>query len=117
MFTHNSQGEYGNEHHKLVHQCVIEHIGNPNTWVFISPGSTNVNQENLRSKITDGNFKLDLPSEILKQKVDAFQKCHVTQSEDYGYDLGSGKLKNTQLEETLYWYFENPRREEYTFFR
>lgn len=117
VFTHNSQGEYGNEDHKLVHRCVIEHIGNPNTWVFISPGSTNVNQEELRSKMSSGNFTLDLPSEILRQKVHAFQKCHVSQARLYGYDLISGELKNTDLKDTLCWYFKDPGREEYTFFR
>ena len=117
VFAHNSQGEYGNEDHKLVHRCVIEHIGNPNTWVFISPGSKNVNQEKLRSKMSSGNVTLDLSSEILRQKVHAFQKCHVSQARVYGYDLVSGELKNTDLKETLYWYFEQPGREEYAFFR
>lgn len=117
VFTHNSQGEYGHEHHKLVHRCVIESIGNPNTWVFISPGSTNVNQEELRSKTPDGNVSLDLCSEILGLKVQAFQECHVSQARLYGYDPVSDELCDTDLKETLYWYFEDPGREEYAFFR
>jgi LmbE family N-acetylglucosaminyl deacetylase len=117
VFTHNSQGEYGHEHHKLVHRCVIESIGNPNTWVFISPGSTNVNQDELRSKMSNGNVSIDLSSEILGQKVQAFQECHVSQARLYGYDAVSYKLINTDLKETLSWYFENPGREEYSFFR
>jgi LmbE family N-acetylglucosaminyl deacetylase len=117
VFTHNSQGEYGHEHHKLVHRCVIESIGNPNTWVFISPGSKNVNQEELRSKMPNGNVTLDLSSEILGLKVQAFQECHVSQARLYGYDPVSDELRNTDLKETLSWYFEDPGREEFAFFR
>lgn len=113
VFTHNSQGEYGHEHHKLLHRCVIESISNPNTWVFISPGSKNVNQDELRSKIPNGNVSLDLTSEILRLKVQAFQDCHVSQAMVYGYDPVSNELHNTDLKETLTWYFENPGREEY----
>jgi len=83
VFTHNSQGEYGHEHHKLVHRCVIESIGNPNTWVFISPGSKNVNQEELRNKMPNGNFSIDFTSNILRLKVQAFQECHVSQAKLY----------------------------------
>lgn len=54
VFTHNSRGEYGHPDHKLVHKCVIDSIANPNTWVFISPGSKNVNQEELRNKKRGG---------------------------------------------------------------
>jgi LmbE family N-acetylglucosaminyl deacetylase len=117
VFTHNSQGEYGHEHHKLVHRCVIESIKNPNTWVFISPGSKNVNQEELRSSRPNGNFALDLPPEIQRLKVRAFQECHVTQAKLYGYDPETDKLRRTDLRETLSWYFETPGREEYTFYR
>lgn len=117
VFTHNSQGEYGHEHHKLVHRCAIESIGNPNTWVFISPGSKNVNQEELRSKKPNGNVSVDLSSEILGLKVQAFQECHVSQARLYGYDPVSDELRRTDLKETLYWYFEDPGREEYAFFR
>jgi LmbE family N-acetylglucosaminyl deacetylase len=117
VFTHNSQGEYGHELHKLVHRCVIESISNPNTWVFISPGSKNVNQEEFRSKMPNGNFTLDLSSQILRLKVQAFQECHVSQARLYGYNPVSHKLFNTDLEETLSWYFEYPGREEYAFFR
>lgn len=117
VFTHNSQGEYGHEHHKTVHRCVIESINNHNTWVFISPGSKNVNQEELRSRIPGGNVALDLPPEILRLKVQIFQECHVSQARRYGYDPVSGELRGTDLKETLLWYFEDPGREEYTFYR
>lgn len=119
VFTHNSQGEYGHEDHRLVHCCVIESIGNPNTWVFISPGSRNVNQEELRSRMPGGNISLDLSSEILRLKVQAFQECHVSQARlyGYGYDPASNKLRNTHMKETFFWYFEDPGREEYAFFR
>lgn len=117
VLTHNSQGEYGHEHHKLVHRCVIESINNPNTWVFISPGSKNVNQEELRSNKPGGNFALDLSPEIRRLKIRAFQECHASQAKRYGYDPVSGELRNTDLREILFWYFEDPGREEYTFCR
>jgi LmbE family N-acetylglucosaminyl deacetylase len=117
VFSHNAQGQYGHEHHKLVHRCVIESIGNPNTWVFISSGSTNVDQEQLKSKIPGGTHHLELASEILTLKVRAFQECHVSQARDYGYDPVSGKLRDSCLKETLSWYFESAGGEESTFFR
>lgn len=117
VFTHNSQGEYGHEHHKLVYRCAIDSIANPNTWVFISPGSTNVNQEELKSKEPGGNRTIDLSPEIRRLKIKAFQECHVSQAKLYGYDPISGKLRDTDLRETLSWYFEDPGREEYTFYR
>jgi LmbE family N-acetylglucosaminyl deacetylase len=117
VFTHNSQGEYGHEYHRLVHHCVIESIKNQNTWLFISPGSKNVNQEELRSHKPHGNVVLDLSPENRRLKIQAFQECHVTQARRYGYDPFSGELRNTDLRETLFWYFENPGREEYTFYR
>lgn len=116
VFTHNSQGEYGHEHHKLVHSCVIESVDTSNIWCFISPGSSNVNQDKLRSKMPKGNASLDLNSEIIRLKVQAFQECHVSQAIVYGYDPVSNDLHNTDLKETLLWYFENPGREEYAFF-
>jgi len=116
VITHNKGGEYGHEDHKLVHRYLIDVIANPNTWVFISPGSTNVNQEKLKSKIPGGNFVLNLPSEIRRLKIRAFQECHVSQANLYGYDE-TGKLRNTDLQETLYWEFENLGREEYTFYK
>jgi len=114
VITHNKEGEYGHKYHKLVHRYVVDVIRNPNTWVFISPGSTNVNQERLKSKIPGGNFLLSLPPKIRRLKIRAFQECHASQASLYGYDK-TGKLRNTDLRDTLYWYFENPAREEYTF--
>ena len=116
VFTHNKQGEYGHEDHKLVHRYVIDSIANPNTWVFISPGSKNVNQEKLKSKKDKGNFTLDLSPEIRRLKIKVFQECHVSQAKLYGYDE-TGKLRDSHLRETLYWYFENPGREKYTFYK
>jgi LmbE family N-acetylglucosaminyl deacetylase len=117
VFTHNSQGEYGHERHKLVHRCVIESIKHENTWVFISPGSKNVDQDELRSKLQNGNVSVDLSSKILRLKLRAFEECHVSQSKEYGYDPVSGALRDTHLRETLLWYFEGPRKEEYSFYR
>lgn len=116
VLTHNSKGQYGHEHHKLVHGCVIKTICNPNTWVFVSPGSKNVNQEELKSGIPGGNASLDLSHEILRLKKEAFGKCHVSQALVYGYDPVSNELRSTDLKETLSWYFENPGREEFAFF-
>ncbi|MDH5440432.1 MAG: PIG-L family deacetylase [Candidatus Bathyarchaeota archaeon] len=116
VFTHNRQGEYGHEDHKLVHRCVVESIANPNTWVFISPGSSNVNQEVLRSLEPCGNYVLEVSPTIRRLKTRIFQECHASQSQLYGYD-SSGNLRQTDLRETLYWYFENPGREECTFYR
>lgn len=50
VLTHNSKGEYGNANHKVVHRCVIKSIANPNTWLFISPGSTNACMHGHRAK-------------------------------------------------------------------
>lgn len=116
VFTHNSRGEYGHLDHKLIHKCVIDSIASSNTWAFISPGSKNVNQEELKSKKRGGNFILDLSPEIRRLKIKAFHECHVSQAELYGYDK-TGKLRDSHLRETLYWYFEGPGTEEYTFYK
>ena len=115
VVTHNSQGEYGHEHHRLVHSCVIEAIDTSNIWFFISPGSSNVNPDKLRSKTPNGNASLDLNSDTIRLKAQAFQECHVSQAMIYGYNPVSSELRNTDLKETLLWYFENPGREEYAF--
>ncbi len=65
----------------------------------------------------NGNAALDLSPEILRLKTRAFQKCHVSQARLYGYDPASGELRSTDLKETLFWYFEDPGREEYAFYR
>ncbi len=114
ILTHNREGEYGHENHRRVHRCVVDSIANPNTWVFISPGSTNVNQQELRSKKAGGNFTLSLSPEIQKLKIRAFQECHLSQAEIYGYNE-TGKLRYTDLRDTLIWEFESGK-EEYTFF-
>lgn len=115
VFTHNSEGEYGHPDHKLVHRYVVNSIGNPNTWLFISPGSTNINQDRLRSTKPGGNVKVNLAANIRRLKIRAFQECHVSQANRYGYDE-NGKLRNTDLRETLLWEFESGK-EEYTFHR
>lgn len=114
VLTHNREGEYGNENHRRVHRCVIDSISNPNIWVFISPGSKNVNQEKLKSKKPEGNVTLYLSPEIRKLKIEAFQECHVSQAKLYGYDK-TGKLLNTDLRETLLWEFESGK-EMYSFY-
>ena len=112
VFTHNSQGEYGHPNHKLVHQGVIESIANPNTWLFISPGSKN--QQVIKSKKIGGNYTLDLSKDIQNLKIKAFQECHVSQAQLYGYD-NTDKLRPSQLLETLLWEFESGK-EQYTFY-
>jgi len=116
VFTHNYMGEYGNEDHKYVLRSIIETIDHPNTWLFISPGSCNVNQDEFRSKIPNGNKWLDLPLKILNLKKRAFQECHITEARKYGYDY-TGYLRNgsNQLRPTLLWSFE-AGSEQYTFF-
>ena len=115
VLTHNRKGEYDHANHKLVHRCVIDSIANPNTWAFISPGSKNVNQEELKSEKLGGNFTLYLSHEIQRLKTKAFQECHVSQAKLYGYDE-TGKLRDTDLRETLLWEFESGE-EEYTFYK
>jgi LmbE family N-acetylglucosaminyl deacetylase len=115
VLTYNKEGEYGHENHKIVHQCSIEAIQNLNTWLFISPGSTNVNQENLMSKHLMGNVTINLSPEVQKLKINAFQKCHKSQVELFGYDPVSKQLKDSNLKETLQWEFESGK-EQYTFF-
>lgn len=94
---------------------MIDSIANPNTWIFISPGSKNVIQE-LKSKKRGGTFILDLSPETRRLKIKTFHECHVSQAELYGYDK-AGKLRDSHLRETLYWYFEGPGTEEYTFYK
>jgi len=115
VLTHNKQGEYGKDFHQTVHRCVIGSIANPNTWVFISPGSSNVNQNELRSEKPNGNFTLSLSAELIELKIAAFQTCHVSQADRYGYDPNTGRLRDSDLKETLSWYFEESGREEYTY--
>jgi len=116
VFTHNSMGEYGHEHHKLVHHMVVANIFHENTWLFISPGSWNVNQDVLRSKNEDGNRILKIKPEILELKIRTFHECHKSQAMTYGYDPKTKKLRETQLKDTLKWEFESGL-EEYTFFK
>jgi LmbE family N-acetylglucosaminyl deacetylase len=115
VLTHNREGEYGNEHHKLVHRSVIESIGNPNTWVFISPGSANVYQDELRSHQPSGKVVLDLSDETIQMKEQCFHECHTSQAVLYGRDTISGEFKESDLKKTLEWYFKHPRKEEYSF--
>jgi len=118
VFSHNREGEYGHEDHKKVHHTVLGSICNSNTWVFLSPGSSNIaprTQIELRSKRPGGNFTLHLTPEIRRLKIQAFQECHKGEAERYGYDE-KGKLRDSHLKETLKWEFES-RREEYTFFK
>lgn len=117
VITHNSMGEYGCEHHKMVHRCVINSIAHTNTWLFISPGSWNVNQEVLKSREPGGNIKLNLSPKILELKKRAFQECHVSQAKIYGYDPTSGELHDSDLQPTLLWNFEDPGEEEFTFYK
>jgi len=114
VLTHNRQGEYGKDHHKMVHHCVIKSIAHPNTWVFISPGSSNVNQDELKSKKRNGNITEKLSPEIIKMKLDAFQKCHKSQADLYGYI--DGKLRDSNLKETLSWYFEETGNEQFAYY-
>lgn len=116
VFTHNRMGEYGHEHHKFVHNTVINIVANPNTWLFISPGSSNVDQDKLRSKRADGNRAVHLNPETLRLKIRAFQDCYESQSKLYGYDQETGELRETDLRETLHWEFESGK-EEYTYFK
>ncbi|HEY4674735.1 MAG TPA: PIG-L family deacetylase [Candidatus Bathyarchaeia archaeon] len=117
VLTHNQEGEYGNEDHREVHRAVLDSIGNSNTWVFLSSGSSNIahhTQKALRSRKPGGNFMLPLSPEIRRLKIEAFQECHTSQAKEYGYV--DGKLRNSQLKETLKWEFESGR-EEYAFYK
>ena len=127
VFTHNSEGEYQGKYidaltradkqpHFKVHRSVINFVAHPNTWLFISPGSCNVDQDKLKSKRHGGNQPVPLSPEIQKLKIRAFQECHVSQARCYGYDPVSGKLRESQLRDTLLWEFEEGR-EEFTFFK
>lgn len=115
VLTHNREGEYGNENHRLVQRCVIRSIANPNTWVFISPGSTNANQESLKSNHPKGNVTLKLTPKFQKLKIVAFHRCHQSQAALYGYDPVSRKLLDSDLQETLKWEFESGK-ERYSFY-
>ena len=115
VLTHNSQGEYGNPDHILVHCFVINTICNPNTWVFISPGSSNVNQNPLKSKIVGGNRTIEISQEILNIKTKIFHECHKSQAISYGYD-DNGILRESHLRETLSWEFDSGK-EVYTFYK
>ena len=115
VLTHNMEGEYGNENHKIVHRAVTKSLTNSNIWLFISPGSTNVDQEHLKSKHSNGNVTLNLTPGIQALKLKVFQLCHQSQASLYGYDPTSQKLRDTYLRATLQWEFESGK-EQYTFY-
>ena len=115
VFTHNREGEYGHPNHKIVHRVVMQTIAHPNTWVFVSPGSRNVNQDGLRSRIPEGTISLELSPEIQQFKIEIFHECHRSQARLFGYDK-TGQLQDSDLRETLLWEFESGR-EEYTLCR
>lgn len=116
VYTHNKMGEYGNEHHILVHNNVLDNISHENTWLFISPGSSNVNQDKLRSSYGDGNYQITLKPEIVQLKIRTFQECHTSQAILYGYNQETGKLRKSDLRETIKWEFESGY-EEYTYYK
>jgi len=110
IFTHNKEGEYGNEHHRAVNRSVLEVIANPNTWFFISPGSSNVCPDNLRSKIPNENKIVELDPTTLELKRTAFYECHKSEVEKYVIDWVNGKFSG-DLRETLEWEFYKGKEE------
>jgi hypothetical protein len=112
VLTHNQFGEYGNEHHKAINKIVLEEIAGP-IWCFVSPGSTNINPNDVRSQKLSENIEITLPPEILRQKSRIFHECHRTQAEVYGMDPNSYFFKTSDLRTTLEWEFLGGR-EEYT---
>ncbi|UCD95904.1 MAG: PIG-L family deacetylase [Candidatus Bathyarchaeota archaeon] len=114
VVTHNREGEYGNTNHQVVHRAVMKSLADSNVWVFISPGSTGVDQENLKSKHPEGNLTLKLTPRVRALKLEAFQVCHQSQASLYGYDPALQELKDTYLKGTLQWEFESGK-EQYTF--
>jgi len=120
VFTHNYKGEYEgqydpNHHHIMVHRCVVNTIAHPNTWLFISRGSWNVDQDEFMYDSLSGKKWIDIPFKILNLKKKIFHQCHVSQAKCYGYDEKTGMLRETALKSTLNWSF-NAGSEEYTFF-
>ena len=63
----------------------------------------------------NGNYVLSLSQHIRDLKLAAFQECHASQSDSYGYFPSTNELRNTHLKETLIWYFEDPIKEEYSY--
>ncbi|HWY80281.1 MAG TPA: PIG-L family deacetylase [Candidatus Sulfotelmatobacter sp.] len=73
VFTHNSMGEYGHEHHKGVNKIVHDLFSN--VWDFVYPGDINITPQPTKSTVNS----VGLTHEILKKKKEIFEKAYVTQ--------------------------------------
>ena len=80
VFSHNEQGEYGNEDHKLLNKISNELFSN--TWEFICPGATNCSQP-YRSRVN----AVPLIKEIIERKTKIFNHCYQTQLYNWRGDL------------------------------
>ncbi len=78
IFTHNRDGEYGHEQHKMVHKVVCDAFVGKRIWQFICPGSVNVcpqpvpERAELHVQFFDPTLK--------EQKNRIFDKCYPSES-------------------------------------
>ena len=111
VITHNRMGEYEGEDprrrhdHESVHEAVIEGIANPNTWVFICPAASNVDQCPLRSKRPGATAKVEVPTGLRETKKRIFRECHQSQR----------NVENGDLRPIFQWYLHCQGTEEYSF--
>lgn len=81
VFTHNSQGEYGKEQHKVLNKIVSNSY--KNIWEFICPGAININPQPFKSK----ENKVALSQEILDKKTEIFDQCYISELYNWNGDL------------------------------
>jgi len=73
VLTHNLEGEYGHQHHKIVNKLVNECF--ENVWEFICPGAVNVAPQPFKSK----NVVIPLNTDTLIKKTDIFNRCYTSE--------------------------------------
>ena len=70
VFTHNTLGEFGHEHHKYLNTLVHELF--PNPWEFICPGAKNVNPQPGKKSMKE----VPLSDDVLRKKLEVFRDCY-----------------------------------------
>lgn len=73
VLTHNTEGEYGHPHHKVVNKICNELF--MNVWEFICPGATNVAPQPFRTNIVT----VPLSRDVLNKKVEIYNRCYTSE--------------------------------------
>ncbi len=100
ILTHNTEGEYGHNHHKAVNRICNELF--TNVWEFICPGATNVAPQPFKSKIKI----IPLTRDILNKKVEIYNRSYTSELNNWWnlsdlmlYEFKSGPEIFTQGDE------------------